>query len=139
MEAIHGQKDIHQITAFYLGAKSRIATLGLQRQINEFTDEPLMAIIPGVVLGELWSTFSYAEDALKLVTFFVIIVGIFSMWISIHSSLAERRREMAILRAIGAEPIQIFSLFVLEAVLLGFGGITIGLFSIYGILLLVEV
>jgi len=42
------------ITAFMLGLNSKVATFGMQRQINEFRGEPLLAILPGVALQELW-------------------------------------------------------------------------------------
>jgi len=99
--------QIRQITAFLLRAKSRIDTLRLQREVNTFEDEPLMAIIPGVALSELWRTIGYAEDALRVVSIFVIIVGLLGMLVSLYTSLNERRREMAVLRAVGAGPLKV--------------------------------
>ena len=51
-----------QITAFMLGLNSKIATFSLQREINEFRGEPLLAILPGVALQELWSLMGTAEQ-----------------------------------------------------------------------------
>jgi putative ABC transport system permease protein len=64
---------IKQITAFLLRARSRIDTLRLQHEVNTFEDEPLMVLIPGVTLSELWRTIGYAEEALLVVRLFVII------------------------------------------------------------------
>jgi putative ABC transport system permease protein len=64
---------IKQITAFLLRARSRIDTLRLQHEVNTFEDEPLMVLIPGVTLSELWRTIFYAEEALLVVRLFVII------------------------------------------------------------------
>lgn len=124
---------IKQITAFLLRAKSRIDTLRLQREINTFEDEPLMAIIPGVALGELWRTIGYAEDVLSVITVFVLVVGLLGMLVSLYTSLNERRREMAILRALGASPRKIIFLLVLESGLLAFAGTVFGVVLVYAL------
>lgn len=122
---------IEQITAFFLGAKSRIDTLRLQREINTNEEEPLLAIIPGVALGELWRGIGYAEDGLKIITFFVVAVGLMGMLVSVYTSLNERRREMAILRAVGSGPSRVVSLLVLESGLLSLAGCILGTGLIY--------
>lgn len=124
---------IKQITAFLLRAKSRIDTLRLQREINTNEAEALMAVIPGVALGELWRTIGYAEDALAVVTVFVLVVGLLGMLVSLYTSLNERRREMAILRAIGAGPRKIVFLLVAESGLLALAGTVLGVALVYGL------
>lgn len=124
---------IDQITSFLLRSKSRIDTLRLQREISTYTEEPLQAIIPGLTLQELWRTIGYAEDALTVVTFFVTIVGLLGMLVSLYTSLNERRREMAILRAIGAGPAKIISLLVLESFLLSVAGCVLGVGMVYAL------
>ena len=129
---------ITQVTAFLLGAKSRMDVLRLQRQLNEWDEEPLMAVIPGVALSELWDGISYAEDGLRVVSAFVVVVGLLGMLVSIYNSLAERRREMAILRSVGAGPALIVSLMVLESFLLTVGGILLGIGFLYALLFFVQ-
>ncbi len=123
--------EIRQITALLLGMKSRIDVLRLQRDISTYEAEPLMAIIPGVALDELWRTIGFAEDALRVVTFFVLIVGLLGMLVSLYTSLNERRREMAILRAVGAGPRKIIALLVLESGILALAGCVAGVLLIY--------
>ena len=127
-----------QITAFFVGARTRIATLQLQREINTFEREATMAILPGVALAEMWRGIGYAEDALLVVTFFVVAVGLIGMLLSLYSSLEARRREMAILRAIGASAPRIFLLLVMESGLLGLAGALAGVGLIYALLLLLR-
>jgi putative ABC transport system permease protein len=124
---------IKQITAFLLRAKSRIDTLRLQREVNTFEDEALMAIIPGVALSELWRTIGYAEEALRVVSIFVIVVGLLGMLVSLYTSLAERRREMAVLRAVGAGPARIIFLLVLESGMLSLAGVVGGVLLMYAL------
>jgi putative ABC transport system permease protein len=120
--------DIHigQITAFFLRTKSRIDTLGLQRRINDYEAEPLLAIIPGVTLADLWRSLGYIEQALKMISWMVVAVGLVAMLIALLTGLNERRREMAILRSIGAGPSRITALLVFESFLLTLTGIAVG-------------
>jgi putative ABC transport system permease protein len=119
------------ITAFLLRCKSRIDTLRVQRDINNYLAEPMMAIVPGVALSELWSTVAYAEIALKVVGGFVVAVGLLGMLVAIYTTLNERRREMAILRALGTGPGMILALFVLESLLLAAAGCVLGVGMMY--------
>lgn len=117
---------VEQVTAFFVRTKSRILTLRLQREINTYTEEALLSVIPGVTLAELWRNLSYVEQTLKLVSLMVILVGFMAMLIAILTSLNERRREMAILRSLGLSSGKLVFLFVLESVLLTAGGIILG-------------
>lgn len=119
------------ITAFMLGLNNKIATFSMQREINEFRGEPLLAILPGVALQELWSLMGTAEQALFVVSLFVVITGLIGMLTAILTSLNERRREMAILRSVGARPWHIASLLVLEAFSLAFSGVVLGTVLLY--------
>ncbi|CAE6882553.1 ABC-type antimicrobial peptide transport system [Vibrio sp. B1FIG11] len=127
-----------QITAMLVGLKSRIQTFALQRQINTYPKEPLSAIMPGVALHELWGMMSVAEQALMAVSGFVVVAGLLGMLSSLLTSLQERRREMAILRAMGARPKHVFSLLISEASLLTFAGIITGVAGLYCILALLQ-
>jgi putative ABC transport system permease protein len=124
---------IEQITGFLVGTKSPIAVLGLQREISLDESEPLMAIMPGVALDELWRTVGYVETSLSLMGAFVVVVGLLSMLIALYSSVQERRREMAILRAVGAHPRSLVGLLVVESWLLGTAGVLLGVGFLYGL------
>ncbi|SEP96425.1 putative ABC transport system permease protein [Azotobacter beijerinckii] len=124
------------ITAFLLGLDSKIATFAVQREINDYLGEPLLAILPGVALQELWSLMGTAEQALFVISLCVVLTGLIGMLTAILASLNERRREMAILRSLGARPWHIAGLLVLEAFALALAGILLGLALLYlGILL----
>lgn len=119
------------ITAVLLGLKSKIATFAVQREVNEFRGEPLLAVLPGVALQELWSLMGTAEKALFVVSLFVVLTGLIGMLTAILTSLNERRREMAILRSVGARPWHVASLLVLEAFALALAGVALGLGLLY--------
>lgn len=119
------------ITAVLLGLNSKVQTFALQRDINDFPGEPLMAILPGVALQELWSLMGTAEKALFVVSLFVVLTGLIGMLTAILTSLNERRREMAILRSVGARPLHIGGLLILEALGLAIAGIGAGVALLY--------
>lgn len=127
-----------QITAFFVGTKNRFEALMLQREMNTDLVEPLTAVIPGVALGELWQNIGNAEVGLRIIAMFAVAISITGMLVSLYSSLEARRREMAILRAIGAGPRTILSLLVLESTLLAFLGCVIGVALVYAGLALAQ-
>jgi putative ABC transport system permease protein len=119
------------VTAALVGVKSRLQVFGLQRAINEYPVEPLLAILPGVALQELWQIVGIAETARVAVSGMVVITALIGMMATIFSSLNERRREMAIFRAMGARPRVILSLLVLEATVMAAIGALFGLALLY--------
>ncbi len=116
------------ITAVLVGVTSKLKTFSLQRRINEYPEEPLLAVLPGVALQELWSLIGVAESALAGVSGMVVLTALIGMVAAILSSLSERRREMAILRAVGAGPRTVGCLMVLEAGTLALAGGLAGTF-----------
>lgn len=126
------------ITAFLIGTKSRFAAFTLQRAINEYRAEPLLAVLPGVALQELWDLMGTAEAALAAISVAVVAAGLLGMMIMLLAGLNERRREMAILRSVGARPLHLFALLVSEATVLTAAGAALGLGLFYGALVVIR-
>lgn len=105
------------ITAALVGVQRSLQTFRLQRQLNNFTGEPLTAILPGVALAEFWLVLGGFETALLTISIFVVITGLVGLATVLLTAQAQRTREMAILRANGASPLHIAALFALECVL----------------------
>lgn len=127
-----------KINALFVGLTSRQTVLGVQNFVNNYPSEPLTAIMPAVALQELWSFFAIAEVALNIVTAFVVLVGLLGMLSIILMSLNERRREMAILRSVGARPSHIFALIIGEACAVCFSGILLGIIMLYAMLFILQ-
>jgi putative ABC transport system permease protein len=123
------------ITAVLLGLSSKVATFQVQRFVNDYAEEPLTAILPGATLSQLWGLIGIAENALLVVSAFVVVVGLFGMLTALLTSLNERRREMAILRSVGARPGHIFGLIIGEAGVLTLVGAALGVALLYLLLL----
>ena len=115
------------VTAVFLGLNSRIAILTLQRDINTYNEEALMAIIPGVALTQLWDVVGVAELALSAIATFVILTGLLGLMTNVLTSLNERRREMAILRSVGAGARHVALLLISESAFLASAGALLGL------------
>jgi putative ABC transport system permease protein len=126
------------ITAFMIGLNNRIDTFRLQRKITEYDEEPLLAIIPGATLADLWQTISVFEQVLLVISGFVLIAGLMGMLTTLLSTLNERRREMAVLRAIGAHPYHIILLFMLETFFIVLAGCLAGVSVLYLLLFLTR-
>ncbi len=119
------------ITAMLVGLKSRAAAFQMQRFVNDYSDEPLLAVLPGVALAELWKFTAVAEGALRLIAGFVVLVGLIGMMTAILTGLEARRREMAVLRAVGAQPLHLFALLLTEAIAVTGAGLAAGLALLY--------
>jgi putative ABC transport system permease protein len=119
------------VTALLVGLTDRRAALGIQRAVNTYKAEPLLAILPGVALQQLWDVMGTAESALLAVSLLVVATGLLGMVTMTLAGLNERRREMAILRSVGARPVHIFGLLVTEAGALAAVGAILGLAGLY--------
>ena len=121
-------KDLtpQNITAFLLGLDNKIMTFRLQRKINEYKGEPLLAILPGVALSELWQIMGAVEKILALIAALVMLASLLGMTTMMLATLSQRQREIAVLRATGASAGFIFCLVELEILLITFVGIIMG-------------
>lgn len=135
---VAGAAEPAAITAFLVGMRAKVMTLTMQRAINEYRLEPLLAIIPGVALTQLWQLVGIADTALMIVAAFVVLAGLLGMLTAILTSLGERRREMAVLRSVGARPRHVFSLMVFEAGALASLGVLAGVALTYAALALAR-
>lgn len=115
-----------EITAALIGLKSRAAVFRLQRKINNHPGEPLLAVLPGVALDQLWQMVGFAERTLLAVSAMVVVVGLAGLVAVILASLGERRRELAILRSVGARPGELFLLLSAEALFVTLLGALLG-------------
>lgn len=115
-----------KVTAVLIGLKNRASVFSVQRSIAEFESEPLMAILPGVALDELWDVVGIGEHALMAMSVLVSLVSFVGLVAVITTGLEQRRRELAILRALGAGPRQILCLLVFEGALITLLGLLIG-------------
>ena len=119
------------ITAALLGVKSKLSIFSLQRWINNYPEEAMTAILPGAALQELWRVVGVVENLLLGISVVVIFTTLVGMTAIMFSSLSERRREMAIWRAMGASPFTIVGLLMLEAIFISLLSIILSLVLLF--------
>lgn len=115
-----------EVTAVLVGLKSRTAVFAVQRWLSAYDKEPLMAVLPGVALDELWQVVGSAEKALLAITALVALVSLSGLVATMMAGLSERRRELAVLRAVGASPRAVLVLLLLEGAALSVSGVVLG-------------
>ncbi len=107
-----------KVSAVMLGLTSRVAALQVQHQINQYNKEPLMAILPGVALAQLWSLMGNIEKLLLGISALILLSSLVGLITMLLASMRERRQEIAVLRAIGAGPLTLLWLIQAEALLI---------------------
>lgn len=118
------------ITAAFVGLKSRAAAFRMQRHVNEYKGEPLMAVLPGVALDQLWDVMNVAEQALLFTAAMVVAASLAGLVAVLLAGLGERRRELAILRSVGAGPWHILLLILGESLLVTLAACIAGLLAL---------
>jgi putative ABC transport system permease protein len=135
IEAALGEHYQPQISAFLLGSKSKISILQLQRYINQYSQEPLSAILPVLALRELWQIVSVVEMSLRAISWLILGTALICMTTMLLASMKEREKELAVLRALGAKAQIIILLIGTEALILTLLGAFVGyLFVTLGLL-----
>jgi putative ABC transport system permease protein len=115
-----------QVTAALVGLKNRVAVFKVQRFVADYEGEPLMAVLPGVALDELWAAVGLGERALLAISGLVALVSLASLVAVVLAGLNERRRELAVLRAVGAGPRHVLVLLAAEGALVTLAGALLG-------------
>jgi len=115
-----------QLSAFFVGSKSKIAILRLQRNINQYVQEPLSAILPTLALRELWQIVGTVEISLMIISWLILATALICMTTMLLASMKERERELAVLRALGANEYIIILLIGAEALVLTLIGALVG-------------
>ncbi len=115
-----------QVTAALVGLKGRAAVFNVQRFVAEYAGEPLMAVLPGVALDELWDVVGVGEKALMGMSAMVALVSLAGLVAVVMAGLNERRRELAVLRAVGAGPRQVLLLLAGEGLIVTLAGALLG-------------
>ena len=116
-----------EITAAIIKLKSPISIFKIQREINDYEHEALQAIIPGIVLTKLWQVVSVTENIMLSISGMVIVSALIGLIAILYSTLNNRRKEMALLRIVGASPKAILGLLIAEALIISFSSIILAI------------
>jgi len=114
------------ISAIFVSLKNRTQIFQLQRDVLNYKKEALSAVLPGLTLSRLWALTSNIDKAFKIITAFIIFIALLGMTAMTIAGLNSRRREMAILRSVGASPRVVVSLLLIESVIISLISTIIG-------------
>lgn len=106
------------ITSVMLGLSNKFATFTLQRQINNYPVDRLMAVLPGIAMAKLWELMAGVENILQIIGYLVLLASLFGLATMLLATMNERQKEIAVLRVLGASPRLIVSLVILEALII---------------------
>ena len=115
------------VTSCLIGLTSKISIFSVQKQIVNWKQEPLMAIIPGVTLSRLWDNIRTIDTAFFIITVLVTLITFIGLLLVLLISLQQSKRELAILRTLGAHPLQLSWLLILESLFITTSGVIFGL------------
>jgi putative ABC transport system permease protein len=127
----HAAVAAEQISAVLVKLRSTAAGQMLDVQMNRKDTRLTFAWPIGTVMADLLSKISWFDRVLALVAYLVAVVAAGSILASIYNSMNERRRQIAILRALGARRAFVSTSIVLEAAAIAILGVVLA-FVIYG-------
>lgn len=105
-----------EITAMLIKYKSPMAMMQLPRLVNQRTS--MQAALPAIEINRLYGLLGAGFQTVQIIGIVMLIVSAISVFISLLSSLKERRFELALLRSLGGSPVQISSLLIFESLIL---------------------
>lgn len=118
--------EAKEVSAVMLKFRSPQAGMNLDQLINRQGKAATLAFPIGRSMAELFDKIGWMNRVLELIAYLVVIVAAFSILASIYNSINERKREFAILRALGAKRTTVFSVIILEAATIAALGTFIG-------------
>jgi putative ABC transport system permease protein len=133
-ELLDEQKEV---TAIFVRTTSTSAAIGLTGQINEGVKA--QAVNPIFPMRRLMTmVVDNIRLMLLVLTSLIIVVSGVSIFVSIYNSMADRRREIGIMRALGARRETVFSIILAESTLLCLGGGLLGLLLGHGLVIVAS-
>lgn len=134
----HDPRMAADVSAVLLQFRAPTAGMMLDVMYNKQGNRLTLAYPVGAVVADLFNKIGWMDRVLALVAYLVAVVAAGSVLASIYASMSARRRDIAILRALGARRRTVFGAIVAEAAAIGALGAIAG-FAVYaGLFLLVA-
>jgi putative ABC transport system permease protein len=130
----HAAATASDVSAVLVKLRSPVAGQQLDLLYNKQGDRLTFAWPLGTVLAQLFDKMGWFDQVLELVAYLVALVAAGSVLASLYNSLSARRRDLAILRALGARRMTVFASIILEAVSVAALGMVLA-WVLYGVIL----
>ena len=115
-----------EVSAILLKLKNPQSGFFLDQTINKQGKVATMAWPIAMVMAELFDKLGWVHKVLTLVAYLVVLVACFSIMASVYNTIHDRRKQFAILRALGASRGEIFRLILVECSLIAGMGAVLG-------------
>lgn len=119
------EEEITSILIQYV-SKTNFRALNMPRNINENTD--MQAASPAYEIPRLYDMMGTGTKALQLLAYLIAIVSALSIFVSLVNSLRQRKYELSLLRVLGGRPMSLFTIIILEGIIMAFLGFLLGMF-----------
>jgi putative ABC transport system permease protein len=129
-EAVEG--PISTVTGVFVKGKSLDYTVGVATDVNRA--QVAQAVFPADALRELFEKLGSVNNALMAIAFVVIVVAGIGILVSMYNSMNDRKHDIAVMRALGAQRTTVFKIIILEAVSIGVLGGLVGIVAGHGII-----
>jgi len=116
-----------QITVAMLRPTGLTAVYQLYQEINR--DTVAQAVLAGQGMLRLFNILGQGESVLRLVSWLALVMGAATVFLVSYAVGAQRRRETAILRALGTGRWIVFTVGLAEALITAFAGVVLGILS----------
>ncbi|MDO8545658.1 MAG: ABC transporter permease [Opitutaceae bacterium] len=126
----HDPKAATDVSAVLVQLRTPSAGFMLDLMYNKQGTRLTLAYPVGAIIAELFNKISWFDQVLTLVAYLVALVAAASVLTSIYNSMSARGRDLAILRALGAQRRTIFGAVVAEAACIGVLGAIAG-YAVY--------
>ena len=121
-----------EITAILVRTKGSVASVTLRSDIN--TGLQAQAVNPILAMSRLMTTFvGGIQKVLLFLTAMIVVVSGIGIFVSIYNSMADRKRDIAVMRTLGASRVTVFTIILTESILLCFGGGVAGILLGHGL------
>lgn len=126
-----------EVSAVMLKFRSPMSGFALDQEINREGKDATLAFPIGRVMAELFEKLGWANRVLQFVAYLVVLIAAGAILAALYNTINERRREIAILRSLGASRRLVFTAIIVESSAIAFAGALLG-YAVYAALLFVA-
>jgi len=112
------------VTAIIVRPQGLGGLMRIYQEVN--SSREAQAVMPGQILGQLFSLMGQGQQAFGALSYVVLLMAAITVMLSLYGTMAERRREVAILRSLGARRRTVISVVLWEVFFMGLTGVLLG-------------
>ena len=119
-----------QISAIVVNARGGIGPFQVYRKFRNRLDSH--GAMPAVEVRSLFAVVGNIADMLNVIAWIVLVVAAIGIFVALYNTMSDRRRDISIMRSLGARRSQIFGIVILEAVVITSIGALLGVLLAHG-------